>query len=132
MSLSLFAVGSLTGRYDTTSSSLISVHADQNIIFHSLTSSTHRQIIGFNDEIIDATFLSDSTGSQSRLALATNSSLIRLYSTDKLDSMLLSGHGDMVLCLDKSADQAMASKRIERYDCANMGSFGSRWRVGDV
>ena len=85
----------------------MSIHADQNIIFHCLTSPpARRQIIGFNDEIIDATFLSETTESSthSRLALATNSSLIRLYSTDRLDARLLSGHTDMVLCLDKTTD----------------------------
>ncbi|ORX34153.1 U3 small nucleolar RNA-associated protein 13 [Kockovaella imperatae] len=92
--------------YDESSSSLISIHADQNIVFHSLISGSRRQIIGFNDEIIDATFLStdSETTSPSHLALATNSSLIRLYTTDKLDARLLSGHSDMVLCLDKTSD----------------------------
>ncbi|KAL7423669.1 U3 small nucleolar RNA-associated protein 13 [Cryptotrichosporon argae] len=85
--------------HDATSGSLVSVHADQNILFHSLTTlAVTRQIVGFNDEIIDALFL------PSHVALATNSSLIRIYATGTLDARLLAGHGDMVLCLDKSAD----------------------------
>lgn len=91
-------------RHDSVSESLVSVHADQNIIYHSLADAMPtRQIIGFNDEIIDATFLSSSS-SHSHLALATNSSMIRMYSTDTFDGRLLSGHKDMVLCLDKSQD----------------------------
>jgi len=96
----------IPGSYDQSSTSLVSVHADQNIIYHSI--STHlvtRQIVGFNDEIIDATFLnlpSSSSLTHSHLALATNSNLVRLYSTSTFDVRLLAGHQDMVLCLDKS------------------------------
>lgn len=69
-------------------------------------------MIGFNDEIVDATFLSPHANSSSKpetlrdshLALATNSSLIRVYSTTTLDSRLLDGHKDTVLSLDHSAD----------------------------
>jgi U3 small nucleolar RNA-associated protein 13 len=99
-------------RYVPLISTVISVHADQNILFHSLSSqSLIRQLIGFNDEIIDATFLSPhahlETQAQLRtlsrdthIALATNSSLIRVYSTSGLDARLLSGHTEIVLCLD--------------------------------
>jgi U3 small nucleolar RNA-associated protein 13 len=89
----------------------VSIHADQNIIFHSLeTGLPTRQIIGFNDEIIDATFLSHPSGDNqphSHLALATNSNLIRLYSLSTFSATLLSGHKDMVLCLDKSPDYTL-------------------------
>ncbi|KAG8989198.1 U3 small nucleolar RNA-associated protein 13 [Tulasnella sp. 427] len=92
-------------------STIASLHADQTILFHSLkTRSLGRQFIGYNDQIIDATFLGptqhtsdDDTSSSSHLALATNSSLIRIYDTSTLDTHLLSGHTDMVLCLDKGA-----------------------------
>ena len=94
--------------YDTSTHSLVSVHADQNIIFHSLaTSRPTRHIIGFNDEIIDSAFLSypsSPSDAHSHLALATNSSLLRLYSTETFDAQILSGHQDMVLCLNKSID----------------------------
>lgn len=39
--------------------------------------------------------------SDSHLVLATNSSLIRIYSVASLDAQLLSGHSDIVLCLDR-------------------------------
>ncbi|KAF8899096.1 U3 small nucleolar RNA-associated protein [Infundibulicybe gibba] len=94
--------------YIPTTSTLASVHADQNIIFHSLsTSSPPRQLIGYNDEIVDATFLSSypspSPKIDSHLALATNSSLIRVYSTSSFDARLLDGHTDIVLSLDHGA-----------------------------
>ncbi|KAI0053386.1 WD40 repeat-like protein [Auriscalpium vulgare] len=91
--------------YVPSTSTIISVHADQNILFHSLrTQSLSRQLIGFNDEIIDAAFLrSPSAEHESHIALATNSSLIRLYSTHSLDARLLTGHTDIVLCLAASS-----------------------------
>jgi U3 small nucleolar RNA-associated protein 13 len=68
-----------------------------------------RQFIGYNDEIVDATFISPhSVGStkpssaDSHIALATNSSLIRIYSTLNFDARLLVGHTDIVLSLDHS------------------------------
>ncbi|WVQ85499.1 hypothetical protein IAT38_007664 [Cryptococcus sp. DSM 104549] len=92
--------------YDSTSSALVSIHADQNIIFSSLsTSLPTRQIVGFNDEIVDTAFLTaPSSSSHTHLALATNSNLVRLYSLSTFDARLLSGHRDMVLCLDTSPD----------------------------
>lgn len=91
--------------YDRSSGSLVSVHADQNIIFHSIaTRATTRQIVGFNDDIVDAAYLTTDEGEATHLALATNSALVRIYSTATFDARLLSGHRDMVLCLDKSAD----------------------------
>ncbi|WVR05663.1 hypothetical protein IAU60_002685 [Kwoniella sp. DSM 27419] len=98
--------GVLSVLYDSATSSLLSIHADQNIIFHSLRTATPlRQIVGFNDEIVDTIFLNSTSSSyHSHLALATNSNLIRLYSTTNFDVRLLSGHKDMVLCLDTSPD----------------------------
>ena len=82
--------------------------------------SLHRQFIGFNDEIVDATFLTtpqispplnskkeglDHMGRvDDRLAVATNSSLIRIYDASGLDARLLEGHNDIVLCLDCGGD----------------------------
>lgn len=100
--------------YIPATSTIVSVHADQNILFHSLsTHSLARQLIGFNDEIIDATFLSphlppqagpsSSKLTDTHVAFATNSSLIRVYSASSLDARLLSGHSEIVLCLDHGA-----------------------------
>ncbi|KAJ7103263.1 U3 small nucleolar RNA-associated protein [Mycena belliarum] len=91
--------------YLPATSSIISVHADQNIMYHSL--STHaltRQLIGFNDEIVDARFLSSAGQRDSHLALATNSSLIRVYSVSDFDARLLEGHTEIVLCVDSGVN----------------------------
>ncbi|KAF8634957.1 hypothetical protein AX15_000683 [Amanita polypyramis BW_CC] len=99
--------------YAPTISNVISVHADQNIVFYSLsTQSLTRQLVGFNDEIVDATFLcnpssANSTSNDSHLALATNSSLIRVYSMASLDTRLLHGHSDIVLALDHTFDRRL-------------------------
>ncbi|WVO19648.1 uncharacterized protein IAS62_000938 [Cryptococcus decagattii] len=106
--------GVLSLSYSPTASSLVSVHADQNIIFHSLsTLLPTRQIIGFNDEIVDVGFLSHPSApptspsplfetrdiSHSHIALATNSNLLRIYSSSSFNASLLPGHTDMILCL---------------------------------
>lgn len=87
-------------------STIVSVHADQNILFYDLnTRNLHRQLIGFNDEIVDAVFLSPNAPKpvDSHIAFATNSSLIRVYSTTGLDARLLAGHTGIVLSLDHGA-----------------------------
>ncbi|KAF5388476.1 hypothetical protein D9757_004719 [Collybiopsis confluens] len=110
------------GIYLPQTSTIISVHADQNILFHSLSSrQLSRQLIGFNDEIVDISFLSPTLVSHSQglrdthLALATNSSLIRVYSIKSLDARLLEGHTDVVLALDQGADgRVLASGSKDR------------------
>ncbi|KAJ8523283.1 hypothetical protein ONZ45_g255 [Pleurotus djamor] len=95
--------------YVPSTSTVVSVHADQNILFFSLSQRTlTRQFIGYNDEIVDACFLSTGSSSPSSatpqksvVALATNSSLIRVYDST-FDARLLSGHSEIVLCLDQA------------------------------
>jgi U3 small nucleolar RNA-associated protein 13 len=84
-------------------SAIATLGANQNILFYSISDkSLLRQLIGFNDEVIDATFLSsDPATKDSFVALATNSSLIRVYSIQSLDARLVEGHTDMVLCVDR-------------------------------
>ncbi|KAF4604861.1 U3 small nucleolar RNA-associated protein 13 [Pleurotus pulmonarius] len=103
----------LDAMYIESTSTIVSVHGDQNILFFSLaTRSLSRQCIGYNDEIVDACFLSPEASSSSstpsprdtHIALATNSSLIRIYNNATLDARLLSGHSEIVLCLDRSAN----------------------------
>jgi len=100
-------------RYIPSVATIVSVHADQNLFFYSLsTKSLTRQLIGYNDEIVDMTFLSSNSipsdekaaKRDSHLALATNSSLIRVYSTSSFDARLLEGHTDIVLTLDRDVD----------------------------
>ncbi|KZT57066.1 WD40 repeat-like protein [Calocera cornea HHB12733] len=106
--------------YNPSTGTIVTLHADQNIVFHSLaTGLPARQLVGYNDSIVDAVFLSPpipatssislpspehSATPDSHLAIATNSSLIRVYSTESNDARLLQGHGDMVLALARSAD----------------------------
>lgn len=96
-------------------SALTAVYVDQNIITRSLPSlSISRQIIGYNDEVIDTCFLSspsastsassEASTSESHLAIATNSDLIRVYDLNRFNTQLLEGHDDVVLCLGRSAD----------------------------
>ena len=98
--------------YLPTVDAIVSAHADQNIFFYSLKSrSLIRHMVGYNDEIVDAIFLSpssspsnptsDSIPRDTQLALATNSSLIRIYSISNLDAQVLAGHSDIVLSLDR-------------------------------
>ena len=99
--------------YTASKATLTSVHADQNILTFSINTGTlARQYIGFNDEIIDCRLLhvpsaSILEGVETHVALATNSSLIKVYNRETLDVRLLpsldspsSGHSSMVLCLD--------------------------------
>ncbi|KAE9409103.1 WD40 repeat-like protein [Gymnopus androsaceus JB14] len=112
---------------------IVSVHADQNILFHSLsTRQLSRQLIGFNDEIVDITFLSPALTSPSQgardthIALATNSSLIRVYSSEDLDARLLEGHTDIVLALDHGADgRVLASGSKDRICEGHSESIGA-------
>lgn len=71
-----------------------------------MTGKRTRQLIGYNDEIIDAAFLASPLASDespsSYLALATNSSLIRVYATKTFDARLLEGHTEIVLALTSS------------------------------
>ena len=70
-------------------------------------------MVGYNDEIVDAVFLSppgtppnppsNSGLRDTQLALATNSSLIRVYSVSNLDAQVLAGHSEIVLSLDQGS-----------------------------
>lgn len=98
--------------HNPSTSSLTAIYVDQNIITRSLPSlSITRQVIGFNDEVIDTAFLTSPTAStstspapESHLAVATNSDLIRVYDLERFNTTLLEGHEDVVLCLAKSSD----------------------------
>lgn len=88
-------------------------------------------MIGYNDEIVDATFLTPAPNTKdTHIALATNSSLIRIYSNSTLDARLLQGHTEIVLCLDCSADGcilASGSKDRSAKLWAPINSEGAEW-----
>ncbi|KAJ6483883.1 U3 small nucleolar RNA-associated protein [Mycena vulgaris] len=95
-----------------------------------------RQLIGFNDEIVDARFLSSAAQPDSHLALATNSSLIRVYSVSDFDARLLEGHTEIVLCVDVGANGtvlASGSKdKSARLWAPLESSSASSWGYGCV
>lgn len=78
--------------------SLIAATADHNICIFDLRALDRkpRLIIGHNDEVLDVVCL---PGEPARVAVATNSPLIRVYRVGSLDAALLSGHSDTVLSL---------------------------------
>ncbi|KAG5459012.1 MAG: quinon protein alcohol dehydrogenase-like superfamily [Olpidium bornovanus] len=94
--------------YSRSTNSLISITSDQTILFHSLTAGfpLTRQIAGYNEEVVDVAFVGPLSpdGAETLLAVATNSEQVRIYDLERFDCTLLSGHTDIVLCLDRSRD----------------------------
>lgn len=119
--------------YAAPMNTLVSVHADQNFSFRSAPApapasvssaevenlteqqplSRLRQLVGFNDQIIDLMLLSPGQAKDSHLAVATNSTSLKVYQfgTDEHDVQMLpsapysaEGHQGLILCLDKSQD----------------------------
>jgi len=86
-----------------TSKDIITVTSDHNIIFSSLNDfSRHKFLVGFNDEVIDVKYISDSN-----IAVATNSEQIRLFNTLDRTCNVLSGHSDIVLSIDVNSKKTM-------------------------
>ncbi|CAO1623246.1 unnamed protein product [Sympodiomycopsis kandeliae] len=117
---------------------IISLHADSRLVFRSAASnsavpalSRSRQLIGFNDEAVDIAILGQEQQAESpvQMAVATNSSAIRIYPLPTLDESSIpsadgqgpssstsppgsvhllpaenseAGHSDIVLCIDAS------------------------------
>ncbi|KAI3487886.1 hypothetical protein L1887_48119 [Cichorium endivia] len=92
---------------------LVSVHADQNIVVRSASATQPlnkvRQLIGFNDEIVDLALLASHGAVETHLAVATNSRALRVYElgSDETSAELLAGHTDIVLCVDRSPDMRL-------------------------
>ncbi|SJX62165.1 related to UTP13-U3 snoRNP protein [Sporisorium reilianum f. sp. reilianum] len=94
---------------------LVSVHADQNIVFRAVAAEQPlkkvRQLVGFNDEIVDLALLAAAGGEvETHLAVATNSRALRVYAMgegDETSVELLPGHADIVLCVDRSPDMRL-------------------------
>nr|CAD7410391.1 unnamed protein product [Timema poppensis] len=73
------------------------ITVDHNIILHKLKTFTcQKQLIGFSDEILDIVLLG---ADNSHLAVATNSTDIKLYKICDMGCQLLRGHTDLVLAL---------------------------------
>ena len=70
---------------------------------------TKRQIVGYNDEVIDMKSFPSGTGcggedGESWVAVATNSPQVRLFELGGFSCRLLDGHTDTVLALDVAPD----------------------------
>ena len=55
------------------------------------------KFVGYNDDILDIKFLGPS---DSHIAVATNSELIKVFETETWDCQILRGHTDTVMCVD--------------------------------
>ncbi|KAI9203824.1 WD40-repeat-containing domain protein [Polychytrium aggregatum] len=81
---------------------LMAVTSDQNLFFfNGTTLDKVKQIVGYNDEILDATFVGPD---HTKIAVATNSEQIRIFDLETTDCEILQGHKEMVISLDKSSD----------------------------
>lgn len=76
---------------------------DLNILFYQISTGLRRikQIVGFNDEIIDLIYVGHY---ESHLAIATNTEQIRIYDINSFDWNIIYGHTDIIICLAKSND----------------------------
>lgn len=85
------------------------VSVDHNIMIHNLsTFFCAKQLIGFSDEILDMTFV----GKKNRfLAVATNSSLIKVYDTIDMNCKVLNEHTDIVLALASYGNLLLSSSK---------------------
>ncbi|XP_022240688.1 transducin beta-like protein 3 isoform X2 [Limulus polyphemus] len=71
---------------------------EHNIVFFRLDDfSLIKQFVGYNDDILDIKFFG---AEDTHLAVATNSSNIKVYKLDTFSCQLLKGHMDIVLALD--------------------------------
>lgn len=94
---------------------LITAHLDQNITYYALPSiECVRQIAGYNDEVVDLVFLSAGASSdplvkssETQLAVATNSDIIRLYDLNAFNTAFLAGHQEVVLCLSRNREGSL-------------------------
>ncbi|KAI9144700.1 WD40-repeat-containing domain protein [Paraphysoderma sedebokerense] len=92
--------------YNKTANRLVGVTSDQNFLFYDVSNDFKRskQIIGYNDEIIDLTYIGENS---SHIAVATNSEQIRIFNTQTSECDIVHGHKDIVFCLDNSNDGTM-------------------------
>lgn len=82
----------------TTLKMIAVVTFDHNIILHELASLKRvKQFVGYNDEILDLCFAGNE---QTHLAVATNSSQLRMYTLANMNCQLLEGHSDTILSLE--------------------------------
>ena len=95
-----FAAATQTIVAVTATQDMAYIHVDAAAASLALT----RQLVGYNDEIVDLTVVA--RDERPHLAVASNNNQIRVYKLDAEDHdvTLLSGHSDMVLSVDASGD----------------------------
>lgn len=95
--------------YNKKVSQLALVSADHNIMIHNVsTFFCTKQFIGFSAEILDVAFV----GKKGRyLAVATNSSDIKVYDTVDMNCQIVKGHSDIVLSLASLRNFLLSSSK---------------------
>ena len=68
--------------------------------------------MGYNDEILDLCFAG---ADESHLAVATNSSQLRMYDLTSMNCQLLEGHTDIVLALEinNTGDTLVTGSKVQ-------------------
>ncbi|KAL0487790.1 U3 small nucleolar RNA-associated protein 13 [Acrasis kona] len=84
---------------------IMAVTADNNFLFYEMDTLTRtRQILGFNDEVLDACFLGEKS-----IAVATNSDNVLIMNLDNKSTEFLSGHRDIILGVCSLNDNVVIS-----------------------
>ncbi|KAI4489039.1 hypothetical protein M0804_004537 [Polistes exclamans] len=86
--------------YNETTNSFAVVSADHHIIIYSMKNfDCMKQIVGYLDSILDIAYVGEE---DSHIAVASNSTDIKLYELNSMNCQLLRGHTDIVLSLATS------------------------------
>ncbi|WFC95618.1 U3 small nucleolar RNA-associated protein 13 [Malassezia brasiliensis] len=114
---------------------VVVVTASQDLAFIAVDASARRlslarQLVGYNDEIVDLALLR--RDGASLLAVASNNPLVRVYrlGADDHDVVFLPGHRDMVLSVDARADGAWLASASKDRTARIWAPHGARdWRT---
>jgi U3 small nucleolar RNA-associated protein 13 len=90
------------GSHNSQKKTLLAVLGDQTLLVYKTDSgslSLEERMFGQHDEILDCAFVGSS---ENHLAIAPNESEIRIINIQTTACEVLSGHRDIILCLDKS------------------------------
>ncbi|KAI9594590.1 WD40-repeat-containing domain protein [Syncephalis fuscata] len=84
--------------HSKSSGQLYGITSDQNILIYQLADCIRpiRQLVGYNDEIIDLAYLGED---ESYLAVITNSEQIRVFDLETFSCDIVYGHADTALCV---------------------------------
>ena len=127
--------GLVDAHYARAAHTVVVVTASQDLAFLAVDAaaprvSLARQLVGYNDEIVDLAVLR--RDGAALLAVASNNPLVRVYrlDADDHDVMLLPGHRDMVLSVDARADGAWLASASKDRTARIWAPHGARdWRT---